>query len=507
MRYQTTLGIDISNNRINLALLHQGRQGIELLKTASTAVPEGAVIGGDLKNAPLLAKTVKELCCQNKIPAKNAVISLVAKPSIVRIMHLPKDLSANYAQYVRDELKRYAVMSGKTIVHDFCPLAPQKNSGAVRLLLGAADEEKTADLAKAFNRAGINIKAVEPNVLAHIRLLYANYVAQKFTSNILIAAVEDTAATLCVFSNVSLNFIRTVEIGEADLRSEQGIQNLLSEIHEIKQFYDVELGSTSKQWDVVIALSCENQDNERLRQTLQNSITYMNVQISSPATLREDAQLIMKEQPAAVSPISVGLAMRFFKTGPADLKINLLPAGADAVHNMQKFALTTAIVVIIVFLLSLLAVPALKAQLKEINLTITKYQEAKLPENIRKLMQEEAALDRKNEALTKNAQAVKSIISTSASKDWPKILRDIGYRTPKNLRITHLTAKNSTKMILEGQALSFDQVNMFIALLEKSPFIASVKLAKSQIDPAAHDLLSYNIICSFTADKEAKYAD
>jgi Tfp pilus assembly protein PilN len=152
-------------------------------------------------------------------------------------------------------------------------------------------------------------------------------------------------------------------------------------------------------------------------------------------------------------------------------------------------------------------VPALKAQLKEINLTITKYQEAKLPENIRTLMQEEAALDRKNEALTKNAQAVKSIISTSASKDWPKILRDIGYRTPKNLRITHLTAKNSTKMILEGQALSFDQVNMFIALLEKSPFIASVKLAKSQIDPAAHDLLSYNIICSFTADKEAKYAD
>ena len=48
---KTVLGIDISNGRINLALLRRDDKAIKLLKTASAPVPEGAVKNGNIENA------------------------------------------------------------------------------------------------------------------------------------------------------------------------------------------------------------------------------------------------------------------------------------------------------------------------------------------------------------------------------------------------------------------------------------------------------------------------
>ena len=68
---KTALGIDISDGRINLALLKQNAKGIELLKAASGPVPDGAVKDGNVEEPVILSKAIKELKTRNKIRGIN----------------------------------------------------------------------------------------------------------------------------------------------------------------------------------------------------------------------------------------------------------------------------------------------------------------------------------------------------------------------------------------------------------------------------------------------------
>ena len=502
MHNRKILGIDISNGRISAVLLCQTNNGIEALKSAAAPIPEGAMADGCVKNSALLAKAIKELCSRNKIPTSHTVVSLAVKPAILRIMEMPRDLSTNPAQYIRDELKHAAVMSGKTIMHDYCPLSSPKKSNATRLLLAATDEEKVTEFVKSFNRAGITIKAVEPGELAYIRLIHANAIAKKFNSNILIAVVRDTTTALCVFRDTNLDFVNTVETGAQNLDNEADMQNLLAEIDAITQFYDIEVADAPKQWDIILAFSGAHARQDHLRQSIQNSLAGSKVQISSPDTVRHDSQLTAGNDIGAISPTSAGLAMKYFKTGMADVKINLLPAGANEIHNMQKFALMAANIVIVVFLLSLLAVPLLQIKLKGINRTIQDYKQKQPSENTRKLLCTAASLDQQSKSLTEKIQAIGKIADSGVpSPDWPKILHDISRRIPREARITSLATKDTTDLFLTGQALSYDHVHVFVKRLEASPFIASAKLTKSEIDAQTPGILSYNIHCLLIHDK------
>jgi len=500
------LGIDLSNSRINATLLSQTDKGIEVLKSATAPIPEGAMADGCVKNSSLLAKAIKELCSRNKIPTGHTVVSLAVKPSILRVMELPKDLSTNPAQYVSDELKHYAVMSGKTIMHDYCPLSPQKQTTAARLLLAATDEEKVAEFAKALNRIGVTVKAVEPAAIAYIRLIHASAIAKKFNSNVLIAVVEDTTTTLCVFRNTNLDFMHRIEIGERNFDDETAAGNLLTELHAITQFYDVEVADASKQWDIILAFSGDHAQQDHVQQSIQNELTGIEVRVCSSATVREDAPLIVSDDTETISPISAGLAMKYCKTGMPNLKINLLPAGTNDTYNMKKFALVAANIAIIVFLLSLLAVPLVQLRLNKVNKTIEKYHAAMLSENMAKLLKEDALLSQNNQALHDRIEAINSIIAGSIARNWPQILQDIGSRTPSNVRITRLTAKDAS-MRLTGQAFSHTQITKFVELLRRSPHIASVTLAKSEVDPLAQNLLIYDITCTFTAGEGEKHVN
>lgn len=507
MRNQTTLGIDISGTQISASLLVSTGKGFELLKSAVTPMPEGAMADGSVKNMAVLTKAVKELCARNNMPTHNVIVSLAIKPAIVRVMELPKDVPANHTQYVRDELKHYAVMSGKTITHDCCPLTPGEKTRNARVLLAATDEQKVTELVQAFARANITITAIEPAAIAAIRLAHANSIAKKFDSNIIVAVLQDTAATLCVFNNTKLDFVHTAQINEKDIEQESSTTSLLAEFHTIKQFFDVEADDSAKKWEVVLVVSRQNPAYENLRQRIQEGFADTQVRIISPATLSQDTGILIKDHSSPPSPVSVGLAMRGSKTGLADLAVNLLPVGATTIHNMQKFALITANVAVIIFLLSMLAVPALMMRTKGVNQTIKSYQKAKLPESIAQLIQEETAIEHHNTTLSEKLKAITAICGKSSSSDWAKLLQEIGIRTPRNLRITRLTAKDNKSLLIEGQAISFDQINMFAQLLEKSSPITSAKVVKSGIDQTTRGILAYTIRCSFARDKGESHAN
>ena len=89
---KTALGIDISDGRISLALLKQNANGIELLKAASSPVPDGAVKDGNVEDPVILSQAIKGLRARNKIRGINrTAVSLLTKPAISQILDIPKD--------------------------------------------------------------------------------------------------------------------------------------------------------------------------------------------------------------------------------------------------------------------------------------------------------------------------------------------------------------------------------------------------------------------------------
>ena len=91
---KTALGIDISQSRINLVLLKGGAKGVELLKSASAPIPDGAIKEGSIADAGLLVHALRELKVRNKIGWTNhAAISLLCKPVVLQVIDLPKPLA------------------------------------------------------------------------------------------------------------------------------------------------------------------------------------------------------------------------------------------------------------------------------------------------------------------------------------------------------------------------------------------------------------------------------
>ena len=61
LKARTALGVDISDGLINMALLKKSAKGIELVKTASGELPDGAIVDGRVEDPVVLAKAIKEL--------------------------------------------------------------------------------------------------------------------------------------------------------------------------------------------------------------------------------------------------------------------------------------------------------------------------------------------------------------------------------------------------------------------------------------------------------------
>ena len=64
---KTSLGIDISSEWINVALIKRVKDEVKLLKAARAAVPEEAIVNGNIADPGLLARTIRDLLKRNKI--------------------------------------------------------------------------------------------------------------------------------------------------------------------------------------------------------------------------------------------------------------------------------------------------------------------------------------------------------------------------------------------------------------------------------------------------------
>lgn len=496
---KTALGVDISQGRINLALLKQSAKGIELVAAAGGPVPDGAIEDGRIADSTALARAIKELRNNNRMRAARAAVSLSISPVITCMLETPEGTPRNISQFVRDELKSYVALSGRDIAFDFCGIKSCRRSGG-RLFAVAADGEEVNELIRTYVRAGLYVEAVEPALLGYIRAIYSEKIKGRFDCNVLIALLRGGELTLCVFRKEMLDLVRVADLGVDKAEPAELCRRLGAAVNTIIQFYEIEVADTVAKWEItVIADRVQLPDDAEklLRKETRNEgleirtdrIAYKNMIVD-----REDRR---QEQ----SPLAISLAMGLLDGQETGLKINLVPPESAEVRSVKKqLILTTAIVVLVIPLLAFLAGKGLSLIADRVHRSIERRNQAMKSQSTAALLDEQKYLESQIELLSRKPEGLKAIINSRPSVDWASILDDVRARTPEAVRITALFHKNGSRMILEGSALSYEAARLFVKMLNESDYIGLASLGQATREDSADGLVTYTIDCSLKED-------
>jgi len=497
---KTALGIDISDGRISLALLRQNAKGIELLKAASSPVPYGAIKDGSVEDPVILSQAIKGLRARNKIRGINRTsVSLLTKPAISQIIDIPKGAPTNIGRLVQHEVKSCVALSGKEISFDFCRIKSGQGQGS-RLLAVATDGQKVAKLAETCSRAGLNAEVIEPPLLAYARALYAKKIEGRFDCDVLIAILRDNVLNLCVFRRQTLDFVGTRSISREKAEPDELCRWLAEEINAIIQFYDIEAADSSGKWEVTVVADSILLP-EDVEESLKAKITSASLQVRTDETACQDTLVAQDSSLEKPSVAAIGLAMRLLNINGGGLQINLLPPESTEVKSAKKHFLITANIIAAVLILMILAAGGLSLMANKINQSITHKKQTEQSQDTYILLREQESLDRQIELLSERPARLKGILDSRYSLDWAGILEDVRSRTPGAVRITNLYSKGNTEMHLEGLALSYEVVRLFVKMLNESDYISSASLNMRREEKAG-GLVMYTINCALTREKK-----
>ncbi len=498
---KTALGVDISNGRISLALLRQNANGIKLLKAASSPVPDGAIKDGNIEDPLILAQAIKALRTRNKISGINRTgVSLLSKPVILQILDVPKGAPANIGHSVQNEVKSCVALSGKEIAFDFCRIKSGQGQRS-RVLAVATDSQKVAQLSEACSRAGLNAEVIEPPLLAYARALYAKKIEGKFDCDVLVAILRDGVLSLCVFKKQTLDFIGTRNISGEKAEPDELCRWLAEEINAIIRFYDTETADSSGKWEVTVVSESTLLPDDA-EQSLKDKITSASLQVRTDETAYQDTLVAEDSRLEKPSAIAIGLAMRLLNINGDSLKINLLPPESADVKSFKRHLLITTNIIAAILLLMILAASGLSRMANKVNKSIAHKKQTQLSQETHNLLVEQKLLEKQIRQLSDRPARLNSILSSRYALDWAHILEDVRNRTPKTVRITNLYSNENTRMYMQGEALSYEVVHLFVKMLNDSDYISSASLAETVKGEKAGGLVSYTINCSLIREKK-----
>ncbi len=508
-RPKTALGIDVSDGRINLALLKKSANSVKLLKSAAAPLPDGAIKDGNIEDAMVLAKAIKKLKAQNRIRSHPTAISLLANPVLMQILDMPDEPLGNLRQFVRDQVKHYAVLPMNKAAIDFCGVGtpfcnksqkwePVKSagSGSRRALVVATDNQKLTDVARILRREGLNVDAIEPASLAYIRACYAKKIEKKFDRNLLLAIADGDILTLCLFKNQALDFIRTKRI-EADIeQSDRYFEWLTEEIYTVIQFYEFEVLDKRDKWEVTLITNVGNQPVKDGTLSLGTNVEGVELKIRTLRTAYIDTPVADTEQSEKPSAIAVGLAMKLLDNSKSGLDINLLPLQVAQAKSTERQVLISANTAAVIFFLMILSIGFFNVKAKKVQNDINQKAQAQAKQNMHALLRRQTSLQGQITDASNEINRLNAVLDAGFFKRWDQILNDIRLAIPKTVRLTRLSCKSNSKMLLRGQAVSYEAIHRFVDTLNASKHIESTLFLGAEEDPKNKNLLMYSIACS-----------
>ncbi|WP_062295573.1 type IV pilus assembly protein PilM [Demequina maris] len=167
-----TVAVDVGTSTVRIAEVELGsgqdpREGATLHAFAEAVVPAGVIRDGVVQEPQALASTIHEAFVHAKPSTKHVTVGLGHPSIVVREVDIPAQpmdkLRQSLAFHVQDQLP----MAADEAILDFYPTAEIEAQGGetLRGLLVAAPRELVRDTIAVFDRAGLQVGAVDHSAL------------------------------------------------------------------------------------------------------------------------------------------------------------------------------------------------------------------------------------------------------------------------------------------------------------------------------------------------------
>ncbi|MBL7106069.1 MAG: pilus assembly protein PilM [Phycisphaerae bacterium] len=493
---KTSIGIDISDERINMVLLKKTANGIEFLKAASAAVPQGAIVDGNIEDVKLLAKAIKKIKKANHIHAHYTTISLVANPCLAQILDVPEKQSVSIGRFVNNQVKQYAVLPFKKTAIDFCKIKSTGLKNDRRVLVVASDSHNIVDLARALNHyTDLNVDAVEPSSISYIRACYAKKIDEKNNLNLLFAIVRGGSAEFLLFRDQTLQLVRIKNIEKENRHPDKLREWITGQINQILQYCRFQDSGKKCKNEVTIITDALGDARSEILESVAGSVGDIDLEIKTALQASSDtpiAGIAHTEQPSA---IAIGLAMKFLDFSSGSININLIPDKIRQVRLAKRQMMVTANIAAMILFVMILSMSFLISKTQDVNGTIQQKKQISLEQKTHLLSNDQVLLEKEIKRVTVNLDKVNSAISGNLYLNWTDLLDKISFCVPKNVQLTELICNGDTQLLIEGNALSYKAIRTFIAQLNTSENIESASLAETNLENASENLLKYSIVC------------
>jgi len=495
-RTKTALGIDVCRDRVSLALLSRSSEsrGWDIVRTASLPLPEHTVCDGGLEDVAALARTLRKLRRQARIPRMKAAVTLSLSPLVVQMLDIPAPFPANVGEFVAGELTQYVGLSGRNITSDFCAVAGAGNAPR-RLLSVAAESETVRKVVQAGAAAGLTVEVVEPALLAYARAAQRDRAAGTRPGNRLIVEISARHLSACLLRRGLLEAVRVkdvpVEEGAADVS-----HWLLEQIKTMIRYYGADAGDVETGCEVTVVV----RDGVPLGQeavaalravaelhTVGGEVPFEAGAESGPADGAVPRQ--------SVSKAAVGLALRMLDADNDLWAVNLLPNEIEQTRSLVKQMLVTANIAALIVLGMLVAPEFMTHAANRMRHDIERTKSSHKLYATAALVTRADALERRLARSQGWLQRMGEVLQERRDVDWSSLLGAIRDTAPAAVCITDLSSDDAENLYLRGLAKSYEEVRAFArGLGTREPF-ASVSLAKVEKAQGEPALIRYQIDC------------
>jgi len=491
------LGIYVSAETIELALLKKVEGGIELVKSASCPVPEGAIKDGNIENPALLAKAARRLQREGGLYAGRAALALFARPFLMQIIDMPGRLPPNVSRFVETEVKDCVVLPSREVVFDFRKVGARRQGAENRIFVAAADRDKFVEIAKAFTGFGFNIQAIEPGFSADVRTFFNRKIAGRFDCNVMLFMVDGKDFTVSVFRNQVLDFVRTGSLADDAGQTKQLPGRIASQINTIRQFYEIDVPESSGDWEITVVVSDTAGLGPAAETLLRKHTSCRVLEVVAAADVFGYTDIVYKAKKSLsrTGPEAVGAALRLLNSQDSGLNVNLLPGRVIRQLKLKQDVLVSANIAAVLFVILFVVVGWMAFAVGQTGREIDHTRRMNIVQKTRLAYEEKTRLAEKSKALESRCRQMSRILNARSDFDWFSLLEEIRNATPQTVRITTLGI-DGKKLLMKGTALSYDAVYLFVDMLNRSKHLKSVSLIETEKISGRSGLVRYAIECS-----------
>lgn len=165
-------GVDIGSSAVRLVQLKNGGKP-SLVTYGSAPLEPGWAQSDSPADAARIADIVRQLAKDAKVTTKNVVAGLPSSRVFASVMSTPKLNSGELGRAIELQADQYIPMSVKDAKLDWVVIGPGKTEKEQEVLLVAAPNTVTERYVGIFERAGLELIALEPNAVALARAVVA----------------------------------------------------------------------------------------------------------------------------------------------------------------------------------------------------------------------------------------------------------------------------------------------------------------------------------------------